>query len=475
LKHGQTRTRIRYENNTVPFGETCKKQTQTQRCDNGKLSSWSGSYAATSCKEAAPADCGSIKHGQKETRTRYEKSTVPYGASCKKQTQTRSCTNGKLSSWSGNYTASSCKQTAAADCGNIKHGQKETRTRYEKSTVAYGTSCKTQTQTRSCTNGKLSSWSGSYTVTSCRVAPWETILSERVGFGRGAKGGSGGPLCDVTNLDDAGTGSLRACAEASGARWIRFKVSGTIKLKKDIRVASFKTIDGRGATITIAGYGLLLSNVQHVIILNLRFDDGSSSAEDAISITSKARHIWIDHVHLEEYPDGLIDIKRESTDITVSWCRFEDHDKVMLIGHSASHTVDTVIRVTLHHNYFRRTTQRHPRLRFGKVHAFNNYLYQWKSYGMVSCMKGELLSEHNIFEAGSAKDAIRSSCPDPDRGYVESRRDWQLNGATVDEYKTSKVFDDKKPPYGYTLQTANSSLRSAISSGAGRRTVAFPQ
>jgi pectate lyase len=414
-------------------------------------------------------DCAGLKHGQVESRTRFEKSIVPFGENCKKQTQTRSCNNGKLSAWSGTYRAVSCKQGTPASCGSIKHGGTETRTRYEKSMVAYGASCKKQTQMRSCNNGKLSSWSGTYTASACRVAPWENLLSERIGFGRAAKGGSGGPLCDVTNLNDSGIGSLRSCAELSGARWIRFKVSGTITLRSDIRVASFKTIDGRGAKITIKRYGFAMVGVKHVIIHNLRFEDGSNSAEDAISMTRQAQHIWVDHVHLQDYPDGLLDITREATDITVSWCRFEEHNKVMLIGADSSQTQDKVIRVTLHHNYFRKTSQRHPLLRFGKVHAFNNYLHDWQIYGMVAQMGGQILSEHNIFQANAHPDrALLPFWDQPKAGHINSRTDWRLYGAKVIENKPNSVFEAKSY-YRYSLDTADNRLLNDIKSDAGRR------
>ncbi|CAL5360940.1 unnamed protein product [Camellia sinensis] len=37
-----------------------------------------------------------------------------------------------------------------------------------------------------------------------------------------------------------------------------------------------------------------------------------------IQIKPKSKHIWIDHCSLCDYDDGLIDITRESTDITIS-------------------------------------------------------------------------------------------------------------------------------------------------------------
>jgi pectate lyase len=66
------------------------------------------------------------------------------------------------------------------------------------------------------------------------------------GSGALAKGGRGGAVCEVTNLNDSGPGSLRACAEdMSGPRTVIFRVSGTIVLKSGIRI--------RNPYITIAG------------------------------------------------------------------------------------------------------------------------------------------------------------------------------------------------------------------------------
>jgi hypothetical protein len=56
------------------------------------------------------------------------------------------------------------------------------------------------------------------------------------GFGAEAVGGRGGRVIEVTNLEDAGKGSLRAAMEDSGPRICVFRVSGTITLKNAIQV-----------------------------------------------------------------------------------------------------------------------------------------------------------------------------------------------------------------------------------------------
>ena len=65
------------------------------------------------------------------------------------------------------------------------------------------------------------------------------------GEGAISLGGRGGRAITVTTLADDGPGSLRAAVEASGPRTVVFAVSGTIALKKPLRIT-----EGR---ITIAG------------------------------------------------------------------------------------------------------------------------------------------------------------------------------------------------------------------------------
>ncbi|KAG1354849.1 putative pectate lyase 12 [Cocos nucifera] len=79
-----------------------------------------------------------------------------------------------------------------------------------------------------------------------------------LGFGRDALGGKGGPIYAVTDSSDRdpvnpAPGTLRYGAIQEGPLWIVFAGDMTIRLNEELIVNSFKTIDGRGANVHIAG------------------------------------------------------------------------------------------------------------------------------------------------------------------------------------------------------------------------------
>ncbi|KAL0375162.1 UNVERIFIED_CONTAM: putative pectate lyase 13 [Sesamum radiatum] len=211
------------------------------------------------------------------------------------------------------------------------------------------------------------------------------LAGKAEGFGRLAVGGLHGAVYCVTTLADDGPGSLRYGCRQKEPLWIIFEISGTIELSSHLSVSSYKTIDGRGQRIKITGKGLRLKECEHVIICNLVFEGGRGQDLDAIQIKPNSKHIWIDRCCLSDYSDGLIDITRESTDITVSRCHFANHNKTILIGGDPSSIGDRCIRVTIHHCFFDGTRQRHLRVRFGKVHLYNNYTRNWGICCLCEC------------------------------------------------------------------------------------------
>jgi len=245
-----------------------------------------------------------------------------------------------------------------------------------------------------------------------------SLMANRRGFAKGVSGGLNGDVFLVTSLSDEDDDefSLRKALERlddndNVPRWILFKVSGTIALKNVLSVPNDITIDGRGTYIRLINYGLKIYDADNVIVENIIIENGVETSTDAIEIV-RSNNIWIDHSTLSNFPDGLIDIKggclvQDEEDrclllrsrITVSWCRFQNHNKTMMIGlHKNVAPYDKYIYVTLHHNFFDGTNQRHPRLSQGYAHLYNNVI-TWGLHGSASFDKGKLYLERNYFES----------------------------------------------------------------------------
>ncbi len=299
-------------------------------------------------------------------------------------------------------------------------------------------------------------------------------LGSPEGFARGTTGG--GPDAEsyvVTTLADDGPGSLRQGVEAPGRRWIRFGVSGLIDLRgpedRPLRVTSDKTIDGRDADVTISGRGLVLKGVQNVIITNLKFADfdnphkpgctENDDPEDAIFLAAGTHHVWIDHSDFSNACDKAIGATRGITDVTVSWSHFFNQKQVIQFGSDSTREADVAIRATVHHNFFDRVGYRNPRISYGRVHAYNNYLLAWEAHGMSAIRTGQLLAEANVFEAGLGANGSgpstaattfqvktdgtrRDGTAKDDRpGYVKATENLALNGARVAENHPELVFN----------------------------------
>jgi pectate lyase len=213
--------------------------------------------------------------------------------------------------------------------------------------------------------------------------------------------------------------TARAASAANQARRMRLKVSADT------------TIVGVGRAV-LSGLNLQVDKVDNVIIRNLTFVDAAdcfpqwdptdgtagnwNSAYDNVSVTGST-HVWADHNTFTDganpdsdqpryfdrpyqVHDGELDITNASNFLTVSWNRFADHDKTMLIGSTNNPANDRgKLNVTVHHNHFRGTLQRMPRVRFGQVHVYDNYydVPGSLSYVLGVGVESAIVAESNVF------------------------------------------------------------------------------
>lgn len=141
-----------------------------------------------------------------------------------------------------------------------------------------------------------------------RVTPgevWRFRIRHRAfptaeGYGAFARGGRGGRVIKVTNLNDDGPGSLRAAVEAEGPRTVVFDVGGMITLKSRLVVRNpYLTVAGQtapGKGICIRGYNFGVLGTHDVIIRYLRVRPGDISGEtlDGMGLAS-SDHCIVDH------------------------------------------------------------------------------------------------------------------------------------------------------------------------------------
>ncbi|KAG5535058.1 hypothetical protein RHGRI_022989 [Rhododendron griersonianum] len=243
-----------------------------------------------------------------------------------------------------------------------------------------------------------------------------------LGFGYNTTGGKAGKLYWVTDNSDDSTnpkpGTLRHAVIQKEPLWIVFKQSMNIRLAQELIMQGDKTIDGRGAYVTIAnGAGITIQFVKNVIIHNIKIKnimvgsggyvrDGvdhlgirTRSDGDGISIFGSS-NVWIDHVSMSRCMDGLVDAIEGCTAITISNSHFTDHNEVMLFGAHDSSSNDKNMQVTVAFNHFgRRLVQRMPRCRWGLFHVVNNDYTHWEMYAIGGSSNPTIISQGNRFIA----------------------------------------------------------------------------
>ncbi len=237
------------------------------------------------------------------------------------------------------------------------------------------------------------------------------------GFGAKTRGGNGRAMVRVTNLNDAGPGSLRD-AVSRGNRTVVFDVGGEITVgSKYIEVlGAFVTIDGSTAPppgITIKNGGIRISGnkgAHDVIVRSIRIRNAPA---DGVQIFSAAYNVVIDHVAIHGSGDGNLDVTDGSRDVTISWSIFAAplSRKSMLIKNNPS-------RITLHHNIFVKGQTRNPQVSIDQavtadtditLDMWNNLIFDWGAgYGTLIRNRARANIVNNFYSSngGDKEDAL---------------------------------------------------------------------
>jgi hypothetical protein len=249
------------------------------------------------------------------------------------------------------------------------------------------------------------------------------------GGGAAATGGRGGKVIEVTNLNDSGDGSLRACIGAEGPRTCVFRVGGVIPVgdglrayKGDLTIAG-QTAPGGGITLDgskVTKQAVLFLSASNVIVryLTIRIGNGpthspgpSTGAVAFQVANSKCHDIIFDHVTASWWDNkGLVLVSNyvgPNTRVTTQWSMFYESHAGHPVGPSVSSNPEKgqgfgnlETDLDFHHNFFADVGHRIPQLWNRSTRWVNNIVYNWDFY--ASQLLGQINADfiRNKYKAG---------------------------------------------------------------------------
>jgi len=293
------------------------------------------------------------------------------------------------------------------------------------------------------------------------------------GYGRFAAGGRGGRVIEVTNLNDAGPGSLREAVEADGPRTVVFRLGGTIRLASKLVIRNpYLTIAGQtapGDGICIRGYTFGCLGTHDVVIrhVRIRVGDEAHLTMDGTGFAS-TDHAFMDHCSISWSIDEAVS-SRGAGNITVQRCMISealniaDHAKYKPgTGHSFAGSVSGNVG-SFHHNLLAHCAGRNWSLaggltRGGQYAGYldirNNVVFNWQHRTTDGGVKA-LNFVNNYYIPGPATKVFHlvkpdaGSAEDPQQYFIAGNRmegrpqydadNWANGGVVIDPDLVSRI------------------------------------
>jgi hypothetical protein len=228
--------------------------------------------------------------------------------------------------------------------------------------------------------------------------PQQLAFPGAEGYGRFARGGRGGIVLKVTNLNDDGPGSLRDAIQnpkyAGTPRTILFDVSGVIALKRGLSVNQpYITLAGQtapGKGICITGAPLGMGGSHDMVFRHLRLRVAAEATTDGMG-QSGADHSIIDHASISWSKDEAtssrngknITFQRSLISEPLNRAGHKNYKPGSAHGYAGSIGGDIG---SYHHNLLAHCYGRNWSLAGGldakgyyqgKIDIFNNVIYNW--------------------------------------------------------------------------------------------------
>ncbi|MES2573935.1 MAG: T9SS type A sorting domain-containing protein [Bacteroidota bacterium] len=237
------------------------------------------------------------------------------------------------------------------------------------------------------------------------------------------------------------------------------------------------TFEGIGEDATASGYGFFTKRSNSIEIRNLGI---MLFGDDGVSMEADNSHIW---VHNNDFfygkpgsdadqvkGDGSVDMKYNTSNITVSFNHFWDSGKSTFAGGA---TESNTIYFTYHHNWFDHSDSRHPRLSHATVHVYNNYYDGNAGMGLLNTGLTSAFVEANYYR----------NCPYPMMINMQGTNfeiwpDGEQNGGMTKAYN-NKMEGVKKLIYqtvrptdfdAYLVSSRNEQIPSTVKSRKGGNT-----